>query len=198
MPHVTIAFLALASVLLVAIFTDLRARRIPNFLVVAGWLFAAAWHGAAPVGIWAFDPQESGAVGVSGSLLGLIAMMSAFLPFYALRIMGAGDVKLLSVVGAFFGATTGDWVQLVGVSLFVLVSGGLLAISRMLARGSAAAVVNNLKVILAGYAAHGAGVPGPSFDPKAGTADRMPYAVAIATGTISYLVAKWAGWMTVL
>lgn len=120
------------------------------------------------------------------------------MPFYVLRIMGAGDVKLMSVVGMFFGVSSDAWTQLIGVSLFVLAAGGLLAAARMLATGSSAAVLANLRLIFSGYAGRALGMPAPSFDPRADSADRMPYAVAIATGTLLYLVAKWAGWITVL
>lgn len=191
-------FLFLLATLLAAIASDLRTRRIPNSLILAGWAFALGWHLFAPQGDWTFDPVRPGAVGILGAIAGLVALLLAFMPFYALRIMGAGDVKLMSVVGAFFGASVDAWVQLVGVSLFVLAAGGMLALLRIVLSRNGAAVLANLRVIFAGYAARAARMPGPSFDARADSADRMPYAVAIATGTLLYLVTKWAGWITIL
>lgn len=185
----------LAIVLGAAVFSDLRSRRIPNTLIVAGWAVAFGWQLLAPSGNWAFDFRAPGAVGMAGTVVGATALLAAFLPFYFFGIMGAGDVKLMSVVGAFFGVGPGAWTQLVGVSLFVLASGGLLAVFRMFSSRSSAAVLDNLRVIFAGYAARASRMPGPTFDPRTDSADRMPYALAIATGTTFYLVAKWAGWM---
>lgn len=188
----------MVSVLSVAIISDLRVRRIPNSLIVAGWVMAVCWHAFSPHGAWAFDPQSPGAVGVSGAFAGLGVLLLAFLPFYALGVMGAGDVKLMSVVGAFLGATPGAWTQLAGVSLFVLAAGGLLAIFRMVFSRNGSAVFANLRLIFTGYWARASGMAGPSFDARVDSADRMPYAIAIATGTILYMVAKWAGWITAL
>lgn len=188
----------LLSVLLVAVSSDLRSRRIPNNLILAGWCVALVWHALAAPGAWAFDPVSPGGVGFLLALLAGAILLVAFMPFYVLRIMGAGDVKLMSVVGTFFGVSSDAWTQLIGVSLFVLAAGGLLAAARMLATRSSAAVLANLRLIFSGYAGRALGMPAPSFDPRTDSADRMPYAVAIATGTLLYLVAKWAGWITVL
>lgn len=188
----------LLSLLFAAIVSDIRTRRIPNTLILTGWALAFGWHLLGPSGDWTFDPARPGAAGIFGALAGLFALLLCFLPFYALRIMGAGDVKLMSVVGAFFGASVDAWTQLVGVSLFVLASGGILALARIAFSRNGAAVLANLRIIFAGYAARASRMPGPSFDGRTDTADRMPYAVAIATGTLLYLVAKWAGWIKIL
>lgn len=189
----------LALVLVFAVWTDVRSRRIPNTLILVGWTLAACWQLFGPQGTWVFDPAHPGAVGLLGAIGGAALLLLAFLLLHLLGVMGAGDVKLMSVVGAFFGVAPDAWMQLVGVALFVLAAGGILAVLRMLVSGSSAAVFANLRIILAGHAAGvgGKSVPG-AFDARTGSADRMPYAVAIATGTISYVVAKWAGWITVL
>ena len=193
-----VPLLLLIAILLAAVAGDLRTRRIPNSLILAGWALALGWHLFGPKGDWAFDPFRPGAVGILGACFGLLALLVAFMPFYALRIMGAGDVKLMSVVGAFFGASVDAWAQLVGVSLFVLAAGGILAVMRITLRRNGAAVLANLRMIFSAMHARASHVPGPSFDARTDSADRMPYAIAIATGTLLYLVAKWAGWITTL
>src|ERR1035437_4510687 len=79
-------------VLAVATFTDLRNRRIPNWLVlpfmlagiaVSGWLHG--WHG--------IDQSFAG--------LGLGVLIYGFL--FWLGGMGAGDVKLCAAIGAWIG-----------------------------------------------------------------------------------------------
>ena len=79
-------------VLAVATFTDLRSRRIPNWLVlpflvigiaVSGWLHG--WHG----------------VGQSFEGLGLGLLIYGFL--FWMGGMGAGDVKMCAAIGAWIG-----------------------------------------------------------------------------------------------
>jgi len=79
-------------VLAVATFTDLRSRRIPNWLVVpflvigisvSGWLHG--WHG----------------LGQSFEGLGLGLLIYGFL--FWMGGMGAGDVKLCAAIGAWIG-----------------------------------------------------------------------------------------------
>lgn len=188
--------LALACLLMAAVRTDLSSRRIPNRLILAGWALAFAWHLAGPPGEWTFDPARPGAAGPLGALAGLVAMLLGFMPFYLLRIMGAGDVKLMSVVGAFFGASADTWTQLLGVSLFVLVAGGLLGLVRICLGRTHSSVLESFGLLRAALTGRLLGLPSPTFDPRTDTADRMPYAVAIALGSFSYVVAKWAGWIT--
>lgn len=185
----------LAILLGSAIASDIRSRRIPNTLILAGWAIALGWHVLGPAGHWSFDANQPGAVGPAGAVLAGAAMLLVFMPFYLLRIMGAGDVKLMSVVGMFFGATSVHWAQLAGVSLFVLAAGGLLALARMAVSRRAGAVAANLRLIFAGYSGRMLGLPAPAFDARLDSADRMPYALAIATGTCFYVVTKWAGWI---
>lgn len=190
--------LVLFALLLAAVFTDLSSRRIPNKIVLLGWAAGVFWHTFGPVGRWAFDPFFPGAVGAYSSVLAAMALLFLFIPFYVLRVMGAGDVKLMSVVGGVFGLSEGYWTHLLGVSLLVLLCGGLLSIVRLLLAGRLAPVMANLRLILVVFTGRLAGTPAPVFDPKVDSADRMPYAVAIALGTSLYVVGKWAGWITVL
>jgi len=185
----------LAMLLGVAIYADLRQRKIPNTLIFVGWLIALVWHVIAPAEEWVFDPAGPGSPGPQAAVLGAIALLVAFFPFYLLRIMGAGDVKLISVVGAFFGASIESCVHLFGVSLFVLAAGGVLALLRMAVSGSGAAVFANLRLIVVGFVGRLHGTAGPVFDPRIDSADRMPYAIAIALGTFAYLLGTWTGWI---
>ena len=188
----------LALILAAAVAHDLHTRRIPNALILAGWGMAFGWHLLSAPGAWSFDPVEPGALGLGGSLAGAAALMLAFLPFYVFRIMGAGDVKLMSVVGAFFGVSPDAWVQLPGVALTVLVCGGLLSACRMFVSRNRAQVVANLRLIGTGMIGRLSGLPAPAFDARTDSADRMPYAIAIALGTVVYVGGKWAGLITVM
>ncbi|HZX25431.1 MAG TPA: prepilin peptidase [Telluria sp.] len=84
--------LMLVLLLLSAAARDLLEQRIPNSYLGAG-LACAAILRLAGGGVGSL------AWGATGALLGL-AML---LPFYFFRGMGAGDVKLMAVVGAYIG-----------------------------------------------------------------------------------------------
>jgi prepilin peptidase CpaA len=82
----------LAVILVIAVAGDLRARRIPNVLTFPGLALGLL-----------FGLVEAGWSGLWTSLLGAGAGLGLlFLPF-SLGGIGAGDVKLLAVVGAFGG-----------------------------------------------------------------------------------------------
>ncbi|MFL9871554.1 A24 family peptidase [Paraburkholderia megapolitana] len=82
---------------------DCRNRRIPNSVIVVGLIaaFACALLRHSP-----FDLSMGQAA--LGAVVGLIAL----LPFYALGAMGAADVKVFAVLGAWCGmhALLGLWV----------------------------------------------------------------------------------------
>lgn len=82
----------LAVVLIVCAITDLISRKIYNVVLIPALLFAIGYN-------W----YQGGWPGFGQSLLGmLIGLLILIIPF-AKGGMGAGDVKLLAVVGAFKG-----------------------------------------------------------------------------------------------
>jgi len=86
---------ALAIALLVAAFTDLRSRRIGNWLTGAIALAAPLFWWASAMPLWA-DPwtQTSVAaqIGVAVFTFSVLAIL------FAIRAMGGGDVKLLTAL----------------------------------------------------------------------------------------------------
>jgi prepilin peptidase CpaA len=96
--------LALAAVL------DWRSRRVPNALVapiaLAGVVTQAIDLGLRGLGL-----------AVGGALFGA----ACTLPFYLLRGMAAGDVKLMAAAGAWFAPVSAPWL----VASSFLVGGGL-------------------------------------------------------------------------
>lgn len=73
---------------------DFRRRIVPNWLVLSGAVAALAQlaFGFQPVGI-----------GWSEALLGFAAGFGVLLLFYALGVMGAGDVKFAGALGLWIG-----------------------------------------------------------------------------------------------
>jgi len=107
----------LFAVLLIAVFKDLKERRVPNLLLVIGGVGALTTS----LLMQSIPIQTLLAGGVVGVLV--------FLPFYAMSAMGAGDIKLMAIVGMYLG------VKGVLISaLFAALAGGLLALGFAISR----------------------------------------------------------------
>ena len=171
---------ALALLVLAAVVFDLRQRRIPNTLVLlalgAGFLINLIGPQIVLSGSGLITPYP-GALGLKGALLGALTGLVVFLPFYLLRAMGAGDVKLMAGIGSFIGPAAA-----IDVALFILVTGGVMAAVRMVWVRKTQLVLSNVFTALSQL------VPGTAaqFDPATQSADRMPYALAMAGGLLGY------------
>lgn len=82
----------LGIVTLAAGYTDLRHRKIPNWLSVAGLCGGLLGH------VWA-----GGLTGLGRSLLGAGLGFAVMLLLYMFKAVGAGDVKLFAAIGAISG-----------------------------------------------------------------------------------------------
>jgi prepilin peptidase CpaA len=172
----------LMVLLLIAAVIDIKTSRIPNWLVFAGALYGLAYNAISP--LYARD------IGILFALGGLAVGLAALLPAYLFRVMGAGDVKLMAMVGAFLGASA-----TVGAVLATLVTGGVFAIALALWSGRTVRMLRNVTALSRGTAftlATGNTAWMVHDGPSAG---RMPYGVAIAVGTIAYLVLSQLGFV---
>ena len=171
---VLICLLAIAAV------GDVRTGRIPNWLVFGGALYALAYNALYPV-----YPRDMGLLVALG---GLAVGFASLLPGYLLRVLGAGDVKLMAMVGAFLG-TRGA----VEAVLASLIAGGLLALALAAYSGRLVQLLRNVAMVFRGtLLGVSTGVGGLAL--QGGTsAGRMPYGVAIAAGTIGYLMLDQLG-----
>jgi prepilin peptidase CpaA len=174
----------LIALLLIAVGVDLKSRRIPNVLVLVGLALAALVHS------WA---KLQGAVPLAGTaawspLAGALTGLALMLPLYLLRAMGAGDVKLMAMVGGFVGAPT-----VATAVIYTLLAGGLLSLIFMLGRGVAAQTFSNLRYLLNDWMVRVGSAQGAEFAPLVNTAARLPYAVAIASGSVASLL--WPLWL---
>ena len=166
----------LAVLLFAAAASDLRSRRIPNWLIVVGIGGAFGAHAMS----MANDMAPLAGVASWSPLAGLATGFALLLPLYLLRATGAGDVKLMAAVGAFVGAS-----NVLSAALYTLLAGGLLSLLYMLERGVANELLANLRSILPNRARRAVSGMGVSTQT---TAVRLPYAVAIALGTTAALL----------
>lgn len=160
----------LAALLTSAAWNDVRSYRIPNLISLGGALVG-----------FAFLCTQQGMHGAFESITGWVTGLLVLLPLYALRIMGAGDIKLLAMTGAFVGAP-----EVLVVTLYVLVAGGVFALLTAVAQGSLKQALNNATV----FAAR-AGTPGRSetlseLVQETPVSGKLPYAIPILIGTLAW------------
>ncbi len=166
------SYLEVSLLLLVsfAAVNDLATRRIPNRMLLASLGCALLMR------LFSAHPGSSLLEALSGMGTGL----ALFLPFYILRGMAAGDVKMITVVGAFTGPS-----DVFEIAVLSWCAGGAMALLLVLVNRRLGLVVGNLGRMLRGAMTPGMGVIAPAEQTSAGS---MPYGVAIALGTIISLV----------
>jgi prepilin peptidase CpaA len=156
------------AVLVVATFTDVRSRRIPNWLVlpflalgilVCGWLHG--WHGA-------LNSVEGAALGLL--LYGILFWMGG---------MGAGDVKLCAAIGAWIGPG-----QLLISLIFTGLVGGAMALGWALWGGFLKELFLHTGDLVFRSKERGEVTLSNPLRRK------MPYAPAIAVGTLISFIAR--------
>jgi prepilin peptidase CpaA len=157
-----------AAVLVVSTFTDVRSRRIPNWLVlpflglgiaVSGWLYG--WHG------------------VGSSLAGAALGFFIYGFLFWMGGMGAGDVKLCAAIGAWIGPS-----QLLISLLFTSLAGGAMVLIWALSGGFLKELFLHAGDLAFGSKERGEVVLSNPLRRK------MPYAPAIAIGTLISFIAR--------
>lgn len=172
----------LVLLLLVAATVDVRTLRIPNWLTVTGAVIGIAFSAAIP---WELLGPRWAVEGVLWALGGMAVGLALLLPLYALRVMGAGDVKLMAMVGAFVGIQ-----QIVPAVLSVFVAGGLFAALFAVRHRIVRQVASNMTGIVQSVTAAAlTGLPiGSAMSLHRRSTGRFPYGVAICAGTLAWMV----------
>jgi len=160
-----VRFVILAVVLAAAITGDILRYRISNAIVAAG--LAAGFL---------INFLIEGPEGLIKSSLGAILPAILLFVLFALRMLGAGDIKLFCATGAIMGAEFTAY-----AAAFSFLAGGIMAIAIMIARGNArkrfAFVATYLKTVFLTQSF----VPYTDFDDKSDSA-KFRFSPAIAVG----------------
>jgi prepilin peptidase CpaA len=149
----------------IACWFDVRTRRIPNRLTLPA---TAAGMAAAIV--------AHGGTGALSSAVGLIVGLMLFFPLFALKGLGAGDVKLMGALGAWLGAT-----MVLGVAFYTTLSGGLLAVALIVKHRYGGQAVRNLWLLLTHWRVSGLR-PLDALTLETSKGPKLPYALPIAVG----------------
>ena len=166
--------LLLLGILVICCYTDLKERKILNIIVLPAMVMALL-----------LQFIQRGGPGVLSWVWGALAGMALlFIPF-ALGGIGAGDVKLLGVVGSFKGAAFAFKVFLAAAIIGGIISFALLLKEKRL-RESLANIGTALKVFLLSCFR--------IFNLNKLEQENVvaiPYGIAIALGAIVCLVGDW-------
>jgi len=176
----------LGVLLLMAVWHDVKSYRIPNAIVFSGIALALLFQVSIVITstyTWTGFPLAHAFLTWLG---GLGVGLCALLPLYLLRGAAAGDAKLMAMVGAFLGPT-----HAFGAVLSTFVVGAVLALLIAVRAGVCSKMLRNIKVILFGAAAKLAAVEGPEFNAHTDATAKVPYALAIALGTASWLLLRF-------
>jgi prepilin peptidase CpaA len=171
------AFLTVAAVI------DYRTYKIPNWLTVSGMAVGLICNAAV-----ASSTSYSGLLWAFG---GLMLGFFMFLPLYVFRAMGAGDVKLMAMVGAFLGLPDTFYAV---ITIFIV--GGIAALGFALFNKALGRMLVNVKNVV--HSLMFSAVVGirPNAQIEANTSvGKLPYGVSISVGAIGYLVAKQLGYL---
>ncbi|MHB8903397.1 MAG: A24 family peptidase [Thermoguttaceae bacterium] len=173
--------LIVAAFVAVAAISDLRTRRLPNWLTVPALAAAIVAHTAV-----------NGLAGLGFALLGFVTGFGILLILWLVGGGGGGDVKLMGALGAWLGSNLTIAVFLTSTMLAVLATAAIL-LGGMLNQGY-------WRVHHRYFAAGSTRRPKRGESPaQAATARRerqmkrrlMPYAVPVAIGTWLVLAAAW-------
>ncbi len=153
---------------LIAGWSDLRSRRIPNWLTVPALLLGLAVNVAL-----------NGLAGLKTSLLGAALGLVLLLPFVLLRALGAGDWKLAGALGSFVGPSL--LVDLLLASVFVA---GVMALALVVYKGRVRQTAGNIGHILVSLVTFR--LPGHAVTLDNPDALKVPYGVALAATVLIY------------
>jgi prepilin peptidase CpaA len=148
--------------------TDLRSRRIPNWLTYPAIPCAVTLHFL-----------SSGWPGAKLSLLGTLVGLAILLPFVLLRSLGGGDWKLVGALGAFYGTQ-----RLITVLMLTLLINGVMALVMVIWKRRFVQTLRNLgRMIAAFFHLH---LPGSELTIDNPQAITVPFGVAAALAVLLY------------
>ncbi len=146
---------------------DIKSRRVPNFITGPGILAGLLLH--LILGGW----RQFALAAAAGLICGLV-----FLAFHLVGGMGAGDVKLITAIGCIAG-----FGQIGYLLILTSLAGGVLALLLALYRNRLKETVNNVLALFLHFRFEGLRAH-PELNVSNSQTLRLPYAVAIAAGTV--------------
>jgi len=160
------------AVLGIAVYYDLRFRRIPNWLTFPAMIAGIIYH-----------TYVGGIPNFLLSLSCLLVGFGVFVVFYMFGGMGAGDVKLMAAIGALIGPK-----DVLYAAAYTAIAGGIYAVILLAARRENRTAFSRYGIMAKTFVMTGHFAPIPRDESMKTTP--LCYGVAIAVGTIIVLVQR--------
>jgi prepilin peptidase CpaA len=161
-----------AIVALTAGITDLRYRKIPNWLTYPAIPIAILLH-------WIIAGGHAAVLSLAGAAIGL----GVLLPFVLLGGLGGGDWKLMGVLGAFFEPR-----RLLPVLILTLMINGIMALELILWKKRVGQTARNLgRITTAMFKLQSPGADLSIDNPKT---EKVPFGIAAAIATLLYVASQ--------
>lgn len=161
------ASVVLAAIMAAAVYTDLRNSRIPNWVSLGGACLGMV------LGL-----ATGGLAGLLVAVSGWVVGAALFFAFFAIGVMGAGDVKLLAAAGALGGPGFA-----LNAFVFTGIAGGIIAVLVTLRRRRMGYLAATMATQFQSLIYTGGIV---RKDPRSSPL-RFPYGLAIAAGSVAAL-----------
>ena len=164
-------YIVITAAMMVAVVSDLRYQKIPNWLTLSTFILAVTYH--------TISHGLSGFLfAVEGGIIGIIVLL---LP-YLMGGMGAGDAKFMGAIGGLLGPK-GIFVAFLLTALI----GGVYSVSLLAFYGNLGNTLKRYRLIFGTFFVTGKLTYLP---PPAQETPRLRYGVAIALGTLVTVVMK--------
>ena len=162
----------LALVAMIACVTDIRSRRIPNWLTAIGILAGFSLN----IFLYGLPGLKNASLGVGIALL-------VYFPLFCVKGMGAGDVKLMAAIGALVGP--GNWLR---IFIFTALIGGAIALALILYRGFLNRTLHNVgHILMSPFRGRLPYQDNPELDVTSGAGLSLPHGAVIALGTFFFV-----------
>lgn len=167
-----ISKLILLCLVIAAGISDVRSRRIPNWMTVPAAIAGIALNSALVPKGWMV------------ALMGMGLALLVYLPLFVVRGMGGGDVKLMAAIGALAGPA--NWFVIFLATAIVAGATSLVVVS---IRRRVLDTARNLGMIATAllHRQRPADLH-PELDVKSSRSLRMPHGAFIATGSMVFLI----------
>ncbi len=174
--HLPVALIAaLVALTLTAAAYDYRFRKIPNWLNLSGLITGFGLN------LYFFH-----SAGAARAAEGMALAIAVYLPFYLLRGMGAGDVKLMAAIGCLVGPS--NWFV---IFVITALAGGITGVIFSLLKRRLTETCINVSFILKDllqfrtpYSTN------PQLDFRNQNSLRLPHGISIAIGSAVFLLAS--------
>lgn len=159
----TLPIVTATLILIAGAVDDLRSRKVHNELFLACTAIAVA-----------VTVLMGGLSGLASAGAGFAAGLAVLLPFVLMKMIGAGDMKLLAAAGAVVG-----WSAVIDIGIYSLFWGAVFGVLQVVLKGQWRATLNNM-VAIATFKAKQSEQPLELH--------RMPFTIALLLGWFSHLV----------